>query len=194
MPDFSEEELTNERWLPVVGWEGRYEVSDLGRIKSLDRVTWAYPKNGKKPYGRLHKGTLIIPWLTSQKKYHTIALCKEGIVTHKDIHVIVIAAFKGPRPLDLDVCHNNGKCIDNRLNNLRYDTCAANIEDMRGHGKMQIGVDNPAAKLAEGQVRYIRKMRGRVFQRELGEMFGVNQTIISKVQRRLSYYNIADAS
>lgn len=121
---------SSERWLPVVGWEGLYEVSDQGRVRSLDRTvtfkdgrtrTWrsATRKPQKNPSGHLHM------------MLHKDGKTGKGYLVHR----LVMAAFVGSCPDGMEVCHNNGDPADNRLTNLRYDTRAANIQDCIDHGR-----------------------------------------------------------
>lgn len=121
-------QLAVERWKPIPGWEGYYDVSDMGRIRSLPRVAWR--KNGASftVRGRIRK-------LSSHPDGHrTIALTCPGVRDPRWVHRLVMAAFVGPCPEGLMVCHNNGDPTDNRLVNLRYDTGSGNMLDRRRHG------------------------------------------------------------
>lgn len=104
-----------ERWRSVPGYEGFYEVSDHGRLKSLRR------------------GVLMSQSISSNGYYHN-QFWVNGKAQTVYAHHLVAAAFIGPRPAGLDVCHANGNKLDNRLENLRYDTRQANINEMVGHG------------------------------------------------------------
>ena len=104
-----------EIWKPVPGYEGFYEVSSLGRVRSVDRVI--IRKNGEK---RTVKGTILSP--TKRKDgYLTIGLRREGShKTHK-IHRIVMLAFVGEPPEGkYEVDHKDGNPENNRLSNLEY--------------------------------------------------------------------------
>lgn len=131
--------MTEERWLPVVGYEGLYEVSDRGRVRSLDR--WVrYPgREGFRPFGecqRFHKGTLIKPHLGQPPMcYLAVRLSKDGRQKTKRIHVLVLEAFVSPRPQGMEACHNNSQPHDNRPENLRWDTRAANMHDIVKAGR-----------------------------------------------------------
>ena len=123
------EDTTTETWKPVVGWEGLYEVSDLGRVWSLERtVTF---KDGRT---RTWNAAMRKPQV--RPSGHLAVMLHRGGKRGKGygIHQLVMAAFVGPCPAGMEVCHNNGDPTDNRLENLRYDTRAANIRDCIDQG------------------------------------------------------------
>ena len=107
-----------EIWLDALGFEGIYQVSNLGQVKSMkfgrelllkSRPTGPYGYLGMTLYKRIkHKHT---------KKYD------------RKIHLLVLEAFVGPRPEGLVGCHNDGDVTNNTLENLRWDTQANNIQD-----------------------------------------------------------------
>ncbi|GAS98917.1 Gp51 [Mycolicibacterium canariasense] len=116
-----------EEWRPVVGYEGLYEVSSEGRVRSLDR--WLPYTKGAGGM-RFHKGCVISPFRSSPTNYLTVSLGKDGCKRNRRIHVLVLEAFVGPRPTpDMDGCHTNGDQDDNRPCNLRWDTKSANMQD-----------------------------------------------------------------
>lgn len=108
-----------ERWAPIKGYEGAYEVSSLGQIRSLP--------------GHYRHAKILKPG-TIGKGYQGVSLCLDGKVKGFYVHHLVAAAFIGPRPEGLDVCHNNGDQTDNRIENLRYDTVNGNMRDSIAHG------------------------------------------------------------
>jgi NUMOD4 motif len=87
-----------ERWLPVPGWERLYEVSDLGRVRSLPR------KGGN---NRWYGGKVLVPY--PHKGYPVVPLCRGGQRTMRAIHQLVLEAFAGPCPPGMQACHNNGQ-------------------------------------------------------------------------------------
>lgn len=110
-----------EQWLPVPGWEGRYEVSDLGRVKTLAR-------NGRPE-------RILSEYRNPRHKYAQIGLFVGRARTHAKVHILVLEAFRGPRPSPShQACHNNGDRNDNRLTNLRWDTASENLRDKVRHG------------------------------------------------------------
>jgi hypothetical protein len=119
----------DEQWLPVVGFEGYYEVSDHGRVRSLDR--WIDYATGHRAF---RKGRMMRTHPLPHTGHLNIKLKREGSVTSTGVHVLVAAAFIGSRPAGMDVCHNNGNPSDNRPENLRYDTPRENRIDSVRHG------------------------------------------------------------
>lgn len=101
----------SERWLPVVGLEDRFEVSDLGRVRSLATGRIRKPSPGNK-YGHLY-----------------VSFKQDGKGCVQPVHKMVLETFVGPRPADKVCCHTNGDRTDNRLENLRWDTQSSNVLD-----------------------------------------------------------------
>lgn len=119
-----------ERWRPVVGWEHQYEVSTWGRVRSLDRYIPAVNRDGSGRLNRL-KGR-VLKGTPDRDGYLKVNLRNGlGDVKTRMIHTLVVEAWIGPRPLGYDVCHGPGGTADNSLENLRYDTRAANEADKR---------------------------------------------------------------
>lgn len=105
-----------ERWLPVVGYEGTYEVSDLGRVRSLDRVDAA---------GQNLKGRILKP--SPKSSGHLLVTLCNGNRRMSPVHRLVMEAFVGPCPEGREVCHypDHDK-TNNRLDNLMYGTRSEN--------------------------------------------------------------------
>jgi hypothetical protein len=130
VPDHPDDlDLPGEHWLPIPGYEGLYAVSDLGRIRSLDRViTRRTDGRTQKVKGR------VLRLSRSVKGRPIVILSASGQSRTRPVHRLVLLAFVGPCPPGLEACHNNGDRTDNRLSNLRFDTHSANILDRQRHG------------------------------------------------------------
>jgi hypothetical protein len=127
-----------ENWKPVVGFENIYEVSDLGRVRSLDRI-YFHQRNGPTRY----KGRLLKPtWTTG---YAVVGLSRGGSVESLYVHDLVLRAFIGRKPVDEEVCHGPAGERVNALTNLRYDTRQANALDRHlwGEGWKKRGNKDP---------------------------------------------------
>lgn len=112
--------MSTETWRPILGWEGLYEVSNLGRVRGCD--------------GRRQRAIVLVP-LQTDKGYLRVNLYGPGGRKERRlIHRAVLEAFVGPCPEDMQGCHNNGDRGDNRLENLRWDTASNNSRDKLAHG------------------------------------------------------------
>lgn len=117
----------DEQWKPVPGFEGYYEVSDLGRVRSFERLG-PHWRGGQRRYGGGLLRTFPVN-RTLKGSYLRVGLYRPGRRCARDVHLIVLEAFIGPRPAGMVCCHYNGDPKDNRLQNLRWDTIAANAAD-----------------------------------------------------------------
>lgn len=119
---------SEERWLPVPGWEGYYEVSDHGRLRSVERVV--VRSDGRT---RTVRSRILQPH-SSTSGYKVATLTRHNRTTNTAVHRLVLEAFVGPCPEGMEGCHSNGVRDDNRLANLRWDSRKGNVADMLQHG------------------------------------------------------------
>jgi hypothetical protein len=140
-----------ERWLPVAGYEGFYEVSSHGRVRSLDREVL-----GKDGMIRLFRGRVLRPGITPGG-YLKVVPSKNGIQVTLAVHSLVLESFIGPKPKGMEACHNDGNRLNNRLSNLRWDTPEANRHDITKHGTRPMGEHHPCATLTAIEVMNIRE-------------------------------------
>lgn len=115
--------MTIEQWLPVVGYEGLYEVSNLGRIKSLKRQRPG--KQGGELKERIRKTHV------GHKDYHMITLTKNSIKKTYRVHVLVANSFIGPRSPGEETRHLNGDKNNNTLTNLAYGLPEINCHESK---------------------------------------------------------------
>lgn len=122
-----------EEWRPVVGFEGLYEVSEYGVVRSLPRVTRI--KNG---HTRVLSSRIIKTYRNARTGHESVNLVpREGVARIKKcrVHCVVLEAFVGPRPDGYFGCHNDGDVYNNHFSNLRWDTPSGNNYDRVKHGK-----------------------------------------------------------
>lgn len=112
----------SEIWLPIIDFEKFYEVSDLGRVKSLDRMT-----NNRWGTFSLRPGRILAE--RSIKGYSWVALYNEEGRTDRPIHHLVLEAFVELRPVGMEANHVNDVSWDNRLVNLKWDTHFMNMHN-----------------------------------------------------------------
>jgi hypothetical protein len=168
-----------ERWLPVPGYEGKYEVSDQGQVRSVEHI--AHHRFGRGRFAdkiitSRKPGRLLRPGIGSNG-YPTVSL---GGKSHT-VHSLVLTAFVGPAPSGSECLHRNGIRADARLENLRWGTRAENCADMAIHGTRIRGESYSTAKLTNDAVRKIRRLRGVVPQSELARRFNVSPAAVQAV-------------
>lgn len=118
-----------EIWNSVLEYEGLYEVSNLGRVRSIDRVVGTE----KRPVR--WKGRLLKPASSGKVGHLSVNLSKCSRTKSFLVHALVLSAFIGPRPNGLEACHGSGGAQDNRLENLRWDTSSENNHDIVRQGR-----------------------------------------------------------
>lgn len=118
-----------ETWKPVPTWESLYEVSDLGRVRVLDRTV-----NSRWGSRRVVPGRVLRPEVTHQNR-ERVTLHDGDRNERFSVHRLVLAAFVGPCPDGMEACHDDDNPRNNRLSNLRWDTKSANHRDKVRNGR-----------------------------------------------------------
>ncbi|MCK1543310.1 HNH endonuclease [Bradyrhizobium sp. 179] len=158
-----------ERWLPIPGFVGIYEVSDLGRVRAVERIDGG----GRK------RGGILKPYL-SKKGYHRVGLRDRK---HYSVHQLVLRAFRGPPGPNEEGCHDNGIRTDNRLDNLYWGTPTQNNRDRKRHGTMPVGETHPQAKVDEDTVRKIKaRLKTEPRSVDVALEFGTTKWIIDAIR------------
>ena len=106
-----------EIWKDIPEFEGLYQASNLGRVKSLERID----ARGHRVKEKILKPTI------NHKGYYKVPLCKNSKVKKCSVHRLVYEAFNGQIPEGLQVNHINEIKTDNRLENLNLMTCKENV-------------------------------------------------------------------
>ena len=172
---FTLDDLDGEQWKDIAGYNGDYQISTYGRVKSF--------KKGR---------TMILkPQLFSE--YLTVDLCGNGKTKHQQIHILVARSFI-PNPEDKpEVNHRVGMKFNCHVSNLEWSTSAENTRHAYDNGlaKSAQGCDDFNAKIKnEADIIYIRENPDHLTQDELAEMFGVKRQTISLIQRGKTYANV----
>lgn len=113
----------DEVWLPVAGFEGRYEVSSSGSVRSLDRLIDPGGRGRRRMRGR------VLSQVVTPNGYCSVMLPNGRSLIHR----LVLTAFVGPCPDGMEGCHNDGDRSNNNLENLRWDTRSENNHDAVEH-------------------------------------------------------------
>lgn len=164
--------MTNEIWKDVIGYSGLYQVSNMGRIKSLLFNKEKFLKPWKRKAGHFLVNLYI------NKKSKTFYL-----------HKLIMEAFIGPCPDGLEVRHLDGNGTNNILSNLKYGTRTENVRDAIKHGTFkgppkQLGSKNFRATVNEKQVIKVKKLLNNNFSvAQISKILNIKNYIISSIKK-----------
>ena len=167
----------NEVWKDISGYEGSYQVSNLGRVKRL---------NVKDSLGHLRKEK-ILKLCDDGRGYLRCVLCKDGIHNHVRVHRLVAETFI-PRTCEtLVVNHKDGDKWNNCVNNLEWCTVKENIHHADRNGLRHFIKTFPEQRLNEDDVKWIKSnyIKGSSIYgvRPLAKRFGVSNGCIANIVR-----------
>lgn len=109
--------MTDEEWRPIPGYEGHYDVSSIGRVRSHKQGRVRVLRPAPNPQGYL----VAYPWMS-------------GEVHRRPVHHLVALAFLGPRPDGTEIRHLDGDRANNNVENLAYGSKTENTLDAVRHG------------------------------------------------------------
>lgn len=180
--------MNTEKWLPVVGYESLYEVSNFGRVRSLDHQV--KKKNGVVEQKR---GKELSPRLAG-KGYLYVTLYYSGVRNQVAVHRLVAMAFIGADN-GLHVNHIDLDKTNNTVENLEWVTRSGNAQHAKSAGRYMLqhaggrtlARNNPriAKKLTLNQVEDIKRLAasGHSKQKDIASQFGITQAVVSKIHR-----------
>ena len=181
-----------EHW-KTIEWAPNYQVSNLGGVRQLGRTfERKNPKHPKFSQVINIKPKPLDGWVRMRKEKpicKIVVLRVNGENKHCKVHQLVLSTFIGPCPSGFEGCHNNGNPLDNRLDNLRWDTHQNNMGDIKKHGTyspppIHIGEAHPNSKLKIEDVKYIKGIKEwpHGLQRKIARNLGVAENTVSRVR------------
>lgn len=178
-----------EEWRDIPGWEGKYQASSFGRIRSVGR--YITDKMGRTAW---RPSVIRKPHVTPTCHYYVIVLALPG---HKScnrlVHKLVCMAFHGlPSNLKMEVNHIDGNHHNNRSNNLEWSTRRENYNHSIITGlKHDSGWENSRAKLTRLQALLACELRNKNCSlKEIAKLFNVHPATIGYIVRHKTYKNL----
>ena len=166
----------SEIWLPVEGLEDLYEVSNMGRVRSLDRVVTSTSKNGVL-FKRVYKGRVIKQQKDSRGLYWTVSVSRKCCLKTLLTHILVAKAFV-PNPNNLpEVNHKDCDPANNIWTNLEWCDRKYNVNYADARIKQKKKVSKPVLLLTKHGI-LLREFSSRV---EAAKQTGVSTHTISKI-------------
>lgn len=172
-------DFVTELWLPVVGYEDRYAVSSMGRVRALV------------PY---RSTTGILAGDTDKQGYRRVLLSRDGQKKRFSVHRLVCRAFHGEPPENTECRHLNGINTDDSASNLAWGTRSENMMDRVRHGThnwgddqyRELGDKHPGAKWSDDQVSALRAdADAGMTTREIGQKYGMDRSYAYKLKHGL---------
>ena len=168
----------SEVWKDIDGYEGSYQVSNMGRVRSVDRVVT--DKDGRVCR---YKGRVLKPGVNT-RGYEYIALYNDTGRSNKTVHRLVLEAFK-PRVNmnDLQVNHIDGVKLNNHLTNLEWVTAHDNMLHAYDMGLIKKrSEDSHYAKLSNADVlEILQRLDNGELQRDIALDYGVGRRCITDI-------------
>lgn len=165
-----------EQWRDIPGYEGRYQVSDQGRVKSVPHRVRLVVHGVETT--RLSPGRMLKPG-RCRSGHLSVALGKGN---SKMVHGLVLTAFVGARPEAQEALHLNHTPSDNRLCNLRWGTRSENVAMDYAVGTRGAEDAHPQAKITRQHIPAILDLRARgLTQAEIGLRVGVSDSVICNI-------------
>lgn len=162
-----------EEWKDVGGYEGYYQISNIGQIRRI------------KPYRNTYFRKILKPGLKKKGRvyYKYVTLSKSNIVKTFAVHRIEALAFLGPCPPGMECRHLDGNSLNNIVTNLKWGTKSENAQDSIRHGTSvdNTGSKHGMSKLKESTIPIIRQMSMTMTRRAIANYFEVGISTIDDI-------------
>lgn len=176
-----------ETWKTVKGFGNHYEASNLGRVKSKDRVINKKNPLQNRHLKHLYKGK-ILKQSTNKEGYKFIKIGVDKKKYSLQVGSVVLRAFKGLPQEDQMCCHNDGNPANNNIENLRWGNAKENAADKKLHGTNLEGCKHPMSKLKEEEVLDI--FNSKESGSYLSKKYNTSYSNISRIRKGNIWKNI----
>lgn len=179
--------IENEVWKDIDEFLGKYKISNMGRVKSVERVI--FKSNGRK---QTVKGKLVSIW-NDKQGYERVTLYDNNKPHVRYVHRLVGIQFIDNPESKETINHKDCNKVNNKLTNLEWSTHRENINHAIDNGlrnterneksyKRMRGENNPSAKLTDHQVMEIRNKRGQGYTlKQLAKEYGLSIPYVSNL-------------
>lgn len=180
--------MLTEEWRAIPGFEPYYEVSDQGRVRSLDRLIYKrVTRNGPEvPIRRYGK---LLSLGVDSHGYFMVNLCVEGETQSRMVHHLVLMTFGPPRPDNTECRHLDGRRYNNCFTNLRWGTAKENALDKFEHGTVDPpkGEKHGLSKLTVCDVKNIRNLTDVVPISLIASEYAISESHVRRLIKRKSW-------
>lgn len=174
-----------EEWKDILGYEGIYQVSNLGNIKSLYRTKLMYNGRIAPVYEK------ILGTTKTQGRYKSVTLCKDNTRRTVTVHRLVACAFLYNDTSTDVINHKDGNTLNNNVTNLEYCTQSHNVSHSYILGNaIQLGSKNANSSLTENDVIQIRNLLKSYTCKEIATQYNVSYYTISDIKRNRTWKHV----
>lgn len=165
----------SEIWKAVPGFEGSYEVSNMGRVRSLDRHVLDTMGRARIIRGRVLKGSLI------EGRYRMIQLYRDAAYEARYVHDMVADAFVGPKPPGARTRHLDDNPSNNLPVNLKYGTQRENMDDAIRNDCFSYGEQHHNCVYPEAMIAELKAAKGYLTSPKAERKFGISARYIREI-------------
>lgn len=182
-------ENKKEEWKSIKGYEGLYEVSSFGRVRSLNHLE-VVPSRWGRLIKRWKKGRVLTP---RERAHGYVAVSFSFRGKDQPIHHLVAEAFIGKRPKNYQINHKDGDKKNNNFENLEWVTCKENLRHARERGLSRSNKGKKWKHLTFSKINEIRILweREKLSQKKIAKKMGVSSATIMRVTKGLTFKKYA---
>lgn len=176
--------MSIEHWREIRGYEGRYQVSDFGRVRSMERFVQcnARPRRVRER---------VLKQCINKRGYRFVTLSAYSRRDPRLVHQLVLEAFTGDRPDGMESRHLDGNPANNAVSNLCWGTHTENIDDRNRHGRQPRGEAVRSSKLDARTVVQIRRaVKAGELQKTLARRYRVSTSTISEAVNKRCWRHV----
>lgn len=174
-----------EIWKSIDGYEGRYEVSDHGRVLSLP-----FERSNPLTGGVSVYPARILKTARDKSGHHHLTLQIDCVKRNHFLHHLVARAFLGPIPDGLQTLHVDDDKERNTPVNLYYGTPKNNGQDTVKHGRSRWGRRHHAVVVTEHMAKVIWEEKGKARTIDIARYHGVTSSLVSHIHHGWAWNNL----